>query len=206
MREQLKSGEIILFNLKTILFLILPKKSDTDEIRNYKNNIRNELILFSIYSRDIFEKNYLNLKTINYKLKWKAYFDYILNPYKNNKKDKYIFEDISNYYLNQYKISALYKISINFRYEINSQKIFKILGSSVKLNRGDINLSLNNLIIFGNILLNELYSISNSILNGKDVPIPLLFKDEYFSINQCKYYIYTYTSLICSKNLSNKIF
>lgn len=206
LRKQLKSGEIILFNLKTILFLILPKKDDTIELKKYKNTIRDELILFSLYSRDIYEKDNLNLKTINFKLKWVAYYDYILNPFENKIKEKYIFEDISNLYLNQYKISALYKISINYRYEINSQRIFRLLGDSVKLNKGDINLSLNNLIVFGNILLNELYNFSKSILDGKDVSIPLFFKNDYFSLEQCKFYIYTYTSLICTKNLSKNLF
>lgn len=206
LRKQLKSGEIILFNLKTILLLILPKTSDTETIKKYKETIRDQLILFSLYSRDIYEKDSLNLKTINYRLKWDAYFDYILNPFNDKINNKYIFEDISNLYLNQYKIASLYKISINFRYEINSQRIFRLLGSSVKLYSGDINISLNNLIVFGNILLTEIYNLSKCILDGKDVSLPLIFKQEYFSAELCKKYIYSYTSLICTKNLSNKLF
>ena len=84
--------------------------------------MRNELILFSLNCEKAYIYFNKGLKTTSTNVKWKAYYDYIINPYYNNENpikcdnQKFLFKDAYLETLTEYELVSIYKISTNYKF------------------------------------------------------------------------------------------
>jgi photosystem II stability/assembly factor-like uncharacterized protein len=203
LRTQLRSGPIVLYSLEEIFILIVPSINDNFAIVNIKDNIRNKLFAFALN----IEKSYLYFNkgkdTCNNNLiPWEAVYDIDFIG------DTYSLTFGNNVPLTQYDQYIIYNLSINYfdnlysirnRTRLNYYNIIRLaLGIPIVGELTVVNFY--NLIYFSFVFLNQLFSISQTLLLGKDPGIPKQFLDLFFPFERQKYYYNLYLSWIQSRN------
>ena len=204
LRKQLNYSPIQLYSLEEIFILIVPSINDSPEEVIFKDNIRNEFIAFSLN----IEKSYL------YFNKGKNTCNKNLVPWDAivacNKIDDTTFQFIfgKNFQIDQYDQYVIYNLSMNYfnnlfssqnKTSFNYYNIFRLaLGLPIVGNLTVVNFY--NLVYFSFVFLNQLFTISQTLLLGKDPGIPKQFLDLFFPFERQKYYYNLYLSWIQSRN------
>ena len=211
LRKQLRFGPINLYSLEEIFIRIVPSINDSPELTTFKDNIRNEYFAFALN----IEKSYLYFNigrdTCNNNIiPWNAVFN--VEPVLGQDFDEgttFTYTYGKNVPLSQYDQSALYNLSVNYfninfrnsnpRNRLNYYNIIRLaLGLPIV---GELTtVSFYNLIYFSYIFLNKLFSISQTLLLGKDPGIPKQFLDLFFPYKRQKYYYDLYLSWVQSRN------
>ena len=204
LRTQLRFGPIDLYSLEEIFIRIVPSINDSPADTIFKDNIRNEFIAFALN----IEKSYLyynkGLETCNNNLvPWEAVFDIAtINP------TTFSYQYGQNIPLTQYDQYIIYNLSMNYFDSVfsirNTSQLnyFNIIRLALGLPIiGDLTIvNFYNLIYFSFVFLSKLFTISQTLLQGKDPGIPKQFLDLFFPIERQKYYYNLYLSWIQSRN------
>jgi len=204
LRNQLIYGPIDLYSLEEIFIRIVPSINDSIELTDFKDSIRNRFIAFALN----IEKSYLYFnkgqKTCNNNIvPWDAFF---LMQIIDTTTFSYTYGQ--NIPLSQYDQYIIYNLSVNHFYndfssrnntQLNYINIIRLaLGLPVDGKLTIVNFY--NLIYFSYIFLTKLFTISQTLLLGKDPGIPKQFLDLYFPFKRQKYYYNLYLSWIQSRN------
>ena len=211
LRKQLRFGPIDLYSLEEIFIRIVPTINDSPEMTIFKDNIRNEFFAFALN----IEKSYLYFNigraTCNNNLiPWNSTFN--VEPALGQDFDKgttFTYTYGQNVPLSQYDQYALYNLSVNYfniifrnnnpNYRLNYYNLVRLaLGLPIVGELTSVNFY--NLIYFSFIFLNKLFSISQTLLLGKDPGIPKQFLDLFFPYKRQKYYYDLYLSWVQSRN------
>lgn len=204
LRIQLRYGPIDLYSLEEIFIRIVPSINDSPEDIIFKDNIRNEFIAFALN----IEKSYLYLnrgsQTCNNNLvPWETVFSIeTINP------TTFTYTYGQNIPLTQYDQYVIYNLSMNYFDNVSSGTIKRSLNYNNILRLalglpivGELTtVNFYNLIYFAFVFLNQLFTISKTLLLGKDPGIPKQFLDLYFPIERQKYYYNLYLSWLQSRN------
>ena len=209
LRTQLAWGPLNLYSLEEIFILIVPSIKDSLENTAFKDNIRNQFIAFALN----IEKSYLyynkGLQTCNNNLvPWESVFKINSTGLFSLIDTNYTFSYGQNIPISQYDQYIIYNLSMNyFSNSFNatnsnrfnySNLIRLVLGMPIV---GELTkVSFYNLIYFAYIFLNQLFTISQTLLLGKDPGIPKQFLDLFFPFQRQKYYYNLYLSWIQSRN------
>ena len=204
LREQLLYGPIDLYSLEELFIRIVPSINDTPEDTIFKDNIRNEYIAFALN----IEKSYLYFNkgkdTCNNNLvPWEAVFSISIID-----SETFTYTYGKNIPISQYDQYIIYNISMNFFDSVfsirntNSLNYYNIIRLALGLPIvGDLTtVNFYNLIYFAFVFLNKLFTISQTLLLGKDPGIPKQFLDLFFPFERQKYYYNLYLSWIQSRN------
>jgi hypothetical protein len=210
LRKQLRFGPINLYSLEEIFIRLVPSINDSPEVTIYKDNIRNEFFAFALN----IEKSYLYFnigrETCNNNIiPWDATFS--VEPAFGQDFDKgttFTYTYGRTIPITQYDQYIIYNLSVNYfninfrntnKYRLNYYNIIRLaLGLPIV---GELTIvNFYNLIYFAYIFLNKLFTISQSLLLGKDPGIPKQFLDLYFPFHRQKYYYNLYLSWIISRN------
>jgi hypothetical protein len=204
LRRQLRSGPIDLYSLEEIYILIVPSINDSPELIAYKDDIRNKFIAFALN----IEKSYLYFnkgsQTCNNNLvPWDAVYNIEIA---NTTSFSYIYGQ--NTPITQYDQYIIYNLSMNYfrnflsinnKNPINYYNIIRLaLGLPIVGTLTTINFY--NMIYMSFVFLNSLFTISQTLLLGKDPGIPKQFLDLFFPIERQKYYYNLYLSWLQSRN------
>jgi hypothetical protein len=218
LKKQLIFGPINLYSLEEIFIRIVPTINDTPEDIAFKDNIRNEFIAFALN----IEKSYLyfnkGLQTCNNNIvPWDAVFnieiardisaDIPVPPLDDAK--NFTLQYAKNIPISQYDQYIIYNLSVNY-----FNNLFTVRNKTNKLNYSNLirlvlgipivgeltKVNFFNLIYFAYIFLSQLFSISQTLLLGKDPGIPKQFLDLFFPIERQKYYYNLYLTWIQSRN------
>ena len=199
LRTQLSFGPIDLYSLEEIFIIIVPSINDSPEVTVYKDNLRNYFIAFCLN----IEKSYLyfnkGLNTCNNNIvPWEATFAIYHDA-------NFTIINAKNIPISQNDQCIIYNLSMNYfsnflnKNNINYYNILRLaLGLPVVGNLTIVNFY--NLIYFSYVFLNQLFTISQTLLLGKDPGIPKQFLDLYFPFERQKYYYNLYLSWIQSRN------
>ena len=204
LRRQLGSGPIDLYSLEELYIRMVPSINDTPEDTIFKDNIRNEFIAFALN----IEKSYLYFnkgkQTCNNNLvPWEAVFSIsTINS------ETFTYTYGKNIPITQYDQYIIYNLSMNYfdsvfsirnTTRINYYNIIRLaLGLPIV---GDLTtVNFYNLIYFAFVFLSSLFTISQTLLQGKDPGIPKQFLDLFFPFERQKYYYNLYLSWIQSRN------
>ena len=202
LRLQLTFGPIDLYSLEEIFILIVPSIDDSPELTLYKDNLRNEYFAFCLN----IEKSYLYFnkgrKTCNNNfVPWESAFainfdtNFTIINAQNipiTQYDQYIIYNLSmNYFSNFF--SGSNKNPLNYYNIIRLALGLPIVGSLTVVN-------FYNLVYLSFIFLTKLFTISQTLLQGKDPGIPKQFLDLFFPFERQKYYNNLYLSWIQSRN------
>jgi hypothetical protein len=204
LRTQLRSAPIELYSLEEIFIRIVPSINDSPADTIFKDNIRNEFIAFALN----IEKSYLyynkGLQTCNNNLvPWEAVFEIeTIDP------TTFSYQYGQNIQLTQYDQYIIYNLSMNYFDNLfsirNTSQLnyFNIIRLALGLPIiGDLTIvNFYNLIYFSFVFLSKLFTISQTLLQGKDPGIPKQFLDLFFPIERQKYYYNLYLSWIQSRN------
>ena len=199
LRKQLRFGPIDLYSLEEIFIRLVPSINDNPVDTAFKDNIRNELFAFALN----IEKSYLYFNKgkstcNNYLVPWDAVYNVeTVNP------TTFSYTYGQNIPLTQYDQYVIYNLSINFfsrnTKSINYNNIIRlILGLPIVGNLTTVNFY--TLIYFSFVFLNQLFTISQTLLLGKDPGIPKQFLDLFFPIERQKYYYNLYLTWLQSRN------
>ena len=202
LRLQLTFGPIDLYSLEEIFILIVPSIDDSPELTLYKDNLRNEYFAFCLN----IEKSYLYFnkgrKTCNNNfVPWESAFAInfdtnftIINSQSipMTQYDQYIIYNLSMNYFNNF-FSGNNKNPFNYYNIIRLALGLPIVGSLTVVN-------FYNLVYLSFIFLTKLFTISQTLLQGKDPGIPKQFLDLFFPFERQKYYNNLYLSWIQSRN------
>ena len=218
LKKQLIFGPIDLYSLEEIFIRIVPSINDSPEDIAFKDNIRNEFIAFALN----IEKSYLyfnkGLQTCNNNIiPWDAVYnlevardvpiDIPVPPLDFAKNFTYQYG--KNFPISQYDQYIIYNLSVNY-----FNNLFSTRNKSTKLNYSNLirlvlglpivgeltKVNFYNLIYFAYVFLNQLFTISQTLLLGKDPGIPKQFLDLFFPIERQRYYYNLYLSWIQSRN------
>ena len=199
LRKQLRFGPIDLYSLEEIFIRLVPSINDNPVDTAFKDNLRNELFAFALN----IEKSYLYFNKgkstcNNYLVPWDAVYNVeTVNP------TTFSYTYGQNIPLTQYDQYVIYNLSINFfsrnTKSINYNNIIRlILGLPIVGNLTTVNFY--TLIYFSFVFLNQLFTISQTLLLGKDPGIPKQFLDLFFPIERQKYYYNLYLTWLQSRN------
>ena len=204
LRKQLRFGPIDLYSLEEIFIRLVPSSNDNPVDTAFKDNLRNELFAFALN----IEKSYLYFNKgkstcNNYLVPW----DTVYNVETVNS-TTFSYTYGQNIPLTQYDQYVIYNLSINFfdsifsgrnTKSINYNNIIRLaLGLPII---GDLTtVNFYTLIYFSFVFLNQLFTISQTLLLGKDPGIPKQFLDLFFPFERQKYYYNLYLSWIQSRN------
>ena len=202
LRLQLTFGPIDLYSLEEIFILIVPSIDDSPELTLYKDNLRNEYFAFCLN----IEKSYLYFnkgrKTCNNNfVPWESAFainfdtNFTIINYQSipmTQYDQYIIYNLSMNYFNNF-FSGNNKNPFNYYNIIRLALGLPIVGSLTVVN-------FYNLVYLSFIFLTKLFTISQTLLQGKDPGIPKQFLDLFFPFERQKYYNNLYLSWIQSRN------
>jgi photosystem II stability/assembly factor-like uncharacterized protein len=210
LRKQLRFGPINLYSLEEIFIRLVPSINDSPELTIYKDNIRNEFFAFALN----IEKSYLYFnigrETCNNNIiPWDATFT--VEPAIGQDFDEgttFTYTYGKNIPITQYDQYIIYNLSVNYfninfrntnKYRLNYYNIIRLaLGLPIV---GELTIvNFYNLIYFAYIFLNKLFTISQTLLLGKDPGIPKQFLNLYFPFHRQKYYYNLYLSWIISRN------
>jgi photosystem II stability/assembly factor-like uncharacterized protein len=211
LRKQLRFGPINLYSLEEIFILIVPSINDSPEQTIYKDNIRNEFFAFALN----IEKSYLYFNigrdTCNNNIiPWDATFNVIPALGQNfDTGTTFSYINGKTISMTQYDQYVIYNLSVNYfninfresnpRNRLNYYNIIRlalglpIIGELTIVNFFD-------LIYFSFVFLSKLFSISTTLLLGKDPGIPKQFLDLFFPFKRQKYYYDLYLSWVQSRN------
>ena len=199
LRKQLRFGPIDLYSLEEIFIRLVPSINDNPVDTAFKDNLRNELFAFALN----IEKSYLYFNKgkstcNNYLVPWDAVYNVeTVNP------TTFSYTYGQNIPLTQYDQYVIYNLSINFfsrnTKSINYNNIIRlILGLPIIGNLTTVNFY--TLIYFSFVFLNQLFTISQTLLLGKDPGIPKQFLDLFFPFERQKYYYNLYLTWLQSRN------
>jgi photosystem II stability/assembly factor-like uncharacterized protein len=198
LRTQLISSPIQLFSLEELYIRLVPSINDSPELVSFKDNIRNEFIAFCLN----IEKSYLYFdrgkSTCNNNIvPWDAvYYMEIINEI------YYTFTYAKNIPIKQNDQYIIYYLSINyykFNNKINYNNIIrKIL--NLPINGEETVVNFYNMVYMSFVIMRQLFSISQTLLLGKDPGLPKQFLDYFFPFERQKYYYNYYLSWIQSRN------
>jgi len=204
LRKQLRFGPIDLYSLEEIFIRIVPSINDSPIDIDFKDNLRNELFAFALN----IEKSYLYFNKgkstcNNYLVPW----DTVYNVETVNS-TTFSYTYGQNIPLTQYDQYVIYNLSINFfdsvfsirnTARLNYYNILRLaLGIPIVGQLTIVNFY--SLIYFLFVFLNSLFTISQTLLQGKDPGIPKQFLDLFFPIERQKYYYNLYLTWIQSRN------
>ena len=211
LRKQLRFGPINLYSLEEIFIRIVPSINDSPELTIYKDNIRNEFFAFALN----IEKSYLYFNigrdTCNNNIiPWDATFNVIPALGQNfDTGTTFSYINGKTISMTQYDQYVIYNLSVNYfninfresnpRNRLNYYNIIRlalglpIIGELTIVNFFD-------LIYFSYVFLSKLFSISTTLLLGKDPGIPKQFLDLFFPFKRQKYYYDLYLSWVQSRN------
>jgi photosystem II stability/assembly factor-like uncharacterized protein len=212
LRKQLRFGPINLYSLEEIFIRIVPSINDSVELTSFKDNIRNEFFAFTLN----IEKSYLYFNigrdTCNNNIiPWKSTFN--VEAVQNEDFDTgttFSYTYGKNIPITQYDQYIIYNLSVNY-FNINFRNS-NTRGNSLNYNNiirlalglpivGELTIvNFYNLIYFSYIFLTKLFSISQTLLLGKDPGIPKQFLDLFFPFKRQKYYYNLYLSWMQSRN------
>lgn len=204
LRRQLRFGPIDLYSLEEIFIRIVPSINDSPVDTAFKDNLRNELFAFALN----IEKSYLYFNKgkstcNNYLVPWDAIYNVeTVNP------TTFSYTYGQNIPLTQYDQYVIYNLSMNFFDSIFSSRnntrlnYYNILRLALGLPIvGQLTIvNFYSLIYFLFVFLNSLFTISQTLLQGKDPGIPKQFLDLFFPIERQKYYYNLYLTWIQSRN------
>ena len=204
LRKQLRFGPIDLYSLEEIFIRLVPSINDNPVDTAFKDNLRNELIAFALN----IEKTYLYFNKgkstcNNYLVPWDAVYNVeTVNP------TTFSYTYGQNIPLTQYDQYVIYNLSINFFDSIfsgrntKSMNYYNIIRLALGLPIvGELTtVNFYSLIYFLFVFLNQLFTISQTLLLGKDPGIPKQFLDLFFPIERQKYYYNLYLSWLQSRN------
>lgn len=199
LKKQLRFGPIDLYSLEEIFIRLVPSINDNPVDTAFKDNLRNELISFALN----IEKSYLYFnkgsQTCNNNLiPWESVYNVeTVNP------TTFSYTYGQNIPLTQYDQYVIYSLSINFfsrnTKSINYNNIIRLaLGLPIVGELTTVNFY--TIIYFVFVFLNLLFSISKTLLLGKDPGIPKQFLDLFFPIERQKYYYNLYLTWLQSRN------
>lgn len=202
LRLQLNVGPIDYYSLEEIFIRIVPSIDDSPELTLYKDNLRNEYIAFCLN----IEKSYLYFnkgrKTCNNNfVPWESAFAInfdtnftIINSQSIpiTQYDQYIIYNLSMNFFNDF-FSGNNKNPLNYYNIIRLALGLPIVGSLTTVN-------FYNLVYLSFVFLTKLFTISQTLLQGKDPGIPKQFLDLFFPFERQKYYYNLYLSWIQSRN------
>lgn len=204
MRIQLRFGPIDIYSLEEIFIRIVPSINDSPADTIFKDNIRNELFAFALN----IEKSYLFFNKgkdtcNNYSVPWEAVYNIeTVNP------TTFTYKYGKNILLSQYDQYVIYNLSINFfdiffdsanNTRINYSNIIRLaLGLPIVGELTTVNFY--SLIYFLFVFLSLLFTISQTLLQGKNPGIPKQFLDLFFPLERQKYYYNLYLTWIQSRN------
>lgn len=210
MRKQLIYGPLDLYSLEEIFIRIVPSINDSVVDTNFKDNLRNELFAFALN----IEKSYLYFNKgkdtcNNYLVPWDTVYNLEValgETIATGPNFTYTYGQ--NVPLTQYDQYVIYNLSINFfdsvfsvrnTGRLNYYNIVRLaLGLPIV---GDLTVvNFYNIIYFSYVFLNQLFTISQTLLLGKDPGIPKQFLDLFFPFERQKYYYNLYLSWIQSRN------
>ena len=217
LRQQLMSGEVKYFNLRTLTYIMLPSIYDTKVEIEIKNNLRNQFIFFCLE----IEKSYLFYsKGLNsnsrYSNNWTSYFnvyyDFTDNKYKAtifNKNNFTIYQAI-----NLYTSSIRFKIFFrNLVFDNRVRNVFfsnnrcvsdipskKELFNKIDIFKRDDVLLFVEIVQYGLSLLTNIYSISAEIKANKNPGLPCNWQKNFFSYKQSIKYVEEYYNVILTRN------
>jgi hypothetical protein len=204
LRRQLASGPIDLYSLEELYIRMVPSINDTPEDTKFKDNIRNEFISFALN----IEKSYLYFnkgrQTCNNNIvPWDAVYSVSTI---NSTTFTYTYG--KNVPINQYDQYIIYNLSMNYfdsvfsirnTTRINYYNIIRLaLGLPIV---GDLTtVNFYTLIYFAFVFLSSLFTISQTLLQGKDPGIPKEFLNLFFPPERQRYYYNLYLTWIQSRN------
>jgi hypothetical protein len=204
LRRQLASGPIDLYSLEELYIRMVPSINDTPEDTKFKDNIRNEFISFALN----IEKSYLYFnkgrQTCNNNIvPWEAVYNVSTI---NSTTFTYTYG--KNVPINQYDQYIIYNLSMNYfdsvfsirnTTRINYYNIIRLaLGLPIV---GDLTtVNFYTLIYFAFVFLSSLFTISQTLLQGKDPGIPKEFLNLFFPPERQRYYYNLYLTWIQSRN------
>jgi photosystem II stability/assembly factor-like uncharacterized protein len=204
LRRQLAANPIDLYSLEELFIRIVPSINDTPEDTIFKDNIRNEFIAFALN----IEKSYLYFnkgkQTCNNNfVPWEAVYNVsTINP------TTFTYTYARNTPITQYDQYIIYNLSINYfdsvfsnrnTTRINYYNIIRlVLGLPIV---GELTIvNFYTLIYFAFVFLSSLFTISQTLLQGKDPGIPKQFLDLFFPPERQRYYYNLYLTWIQSRN------
>lgn len=198
LRNQLIGSPIELFSLEEIYIKLVPSINDSPELITYKDNIRNEFIAFCLN----IEKSYLYFNkgknTCNNNIvPWDAvfYMEIISG-------DNYTFTYGKNVPLKQNDQYIIYNLSMNyykFNDKINYNNIIrKILNLPIIGEETVVNFY--NMVYMSFVIMTQLFSISKTLLQGKETGLPKQFIEYFFPFERQKYYYNYYLTWIQSRD------
>ena len=211
---QLITGTIRLWPTEVLFIRLVPSINDSDQLSNYKDDIRNRFISFCLN----IEKSYIYYnqgKTTcnNSIVPWEALFNYDLWGAPPDCADTFREYKAYDFPLTQLDQYVMYSISVNFsnltsennlklsRNPFNIKLILDLINGVI--NPADPQLTQINfyqLISITYYLLSFLFSVSNKLLNGLCAGFPKQFVDTFFPRKRQLYYYNTYLTWIQSRN------
>ena len=210
LRKQLRFGPIDLYSLEEIFIRIVPTINDSLEQITFKDNLRNEFFAFALNIEKSFLYFNIGRETCNNNLiPWDAVFQVSTVPGENfNTGTNFTYTYGKNVPISQYDQYVIYSLATSYYNNVFS------IRNSTRLNYYNvIRLALGipivgeltvvnfyNMIYFSYVFLNQLFSISQTLLLGKDPGIPRQFLDLFFPFNRQKYYYNYYLSWLQSRN------
>ena len=210
LRKQLRFGPIDLYSLEEIFIRIVPTINDSPEQITFKDNLRNEFFAFALNIEKSFLYFNIGRETCNNNLiPWDAVFEVSTVPGENyNTGTNFTYTYGKNVPISQYDQNIIYSLAVNYfnsvfsvrnNTRLNYYNVIRLaLGIPIVGELTVVNFY--NMIYFSYVFLNQLFSISQTLLLGKDPGIPRQFLDLFFPLNRQKYYYNYYLSWLQSRN------
>jgi photosystem II stability/assembly factor-like uncharacterized protein len=210
LRKQLQFGPIDLYSLEEIFIRIVPSINDSDELTTFKDNLRNEFFAFALNIEKSFLYFNIGRETCNNNLiPWDAVFNVSTVPGENfNTGTNFTYVYGKNIPITQYDQYIIYSLATSYfnsvfsvrnNTRLNYYNVIRLaLGIPIVGELTVVNFY--NMIYFSYVFLNQLFSISQTLLLGKDPGIPRQFLDLFFPYNRQKYYYNYYLSWLQSRN------
>jgi hypothetical protein len=210
LRKQLQFGPIDLYSLEEIFIRIVPTINDSPEQITFKDNLRNEFFAFALNIEKSFLYFNIGRETCNNNLiPWDAVFNVTVVQGENyDTGTNFTYAYGKNVPISQYDQNIIYSLAVNY-----FNNVFSIRNSTRLNYYNIIRLALGipivgeltvvnfyNMIYFSYVFLNQLFSISQTLLLGKDPGIPRQFLDLFFPLNRQKYYYNYYLSWLQARN------
>ena len=217
LRQQLMSGEVKYFNLRTLTYIMLPSIYDTNTEVERKNNLRNQFIFFCLE----IEKSYLFynkglISNSRYSNNWTAYFN-VYYDFNNNKYEATVFNKNN---LTLYQAINLYTSSIRFKIFfrnivfnnsvrntffannrcVRDRPTTKELFTKINIYKRDNVLRFVEIIQYGLSFLTNIYSISSEVISNKNPGLPCNWQKNFFSYKQSLKYVEEYYNVILTRN------
>ena len=198
LRNQLIAEPIELYSLEDLYIRLVPSINDSPELTTYKDDIRNKFIAFCLN----IEKSYLYFNKgkntcNNNTVPWETVFYMeIING------DNYTFTYGQNILISQNDQYIIYNLSMNYYNNIDKINYYNILRKALGLPiiGEETVVNFYNMVYISFIFMTQLFSISKTLLQGKDPGLPKQFLDLFFPLERQKYYYNYYLTWIQSRD------